>query len=192
MKNMKNNLVWYLVYLLIFLVCVIAFDFFKKGIVTSDSILLIISFAPISFLIIIARKNLLIRWISIVLGALGLPIMLIGFITIICSLFSFDLADWTIIPIYIAGFIVVIYWMISSNTKQLDDSPFNLPGIIDERNTHYIILSGFGAFIFLNFLIIGALLQPWLPLDDLRLWIGVLITGLLFWIITASILEMKY
>ncbi|OPX85681.1 MAG: hypothetical protein A4E54_02280 [Pelotomaculum sp. PtaB.Bin117] len=41
--------------------------------------------------------------------------------------------------------------------------------------------SGSWSFIFLNFLIIEAIIEPWIALDQLGLWIGILSAGLLFW-----------
>jgi len=41
--------------------------------------------------------------------------------------------------------------------------------------------SGSWSFIFLNFPIIEAIIEPWIALDQLGLWIGILSAGLLFW-----------
>lgn len=63
--------------------------------------------------------------------------------------------------------------------------------VVDERQQHHTFLSGYLSFLFLNLLVIGALLQPWVPYNQLGLWIGVLVAGLVFWTANLLLLDLK-
>lgn len=62
---------------------------------------------------------------------------------------------------------------------------------VDERYEYHAFLSGYRAFLFLNLLLIAALLQPWVAHGRLALWVGVLFAGLLFWVANLLILERR-
>jgi len=183
---MKNKLVWFVVFLVTSLITNIAIQFFGKSAVDPKQVLAAIIGITIGFLIIAAPKNLIIRWIAGVLAAVSMPIVLVGLVFLLFSLFSIHLTGRIIIGIYILGVLIILYLMLRFGTKQFFREP-----VMDERNLLHFAWSGSWSFLFLIFLVIGALLQPWIALDQLGLWIGVLIAGLLFWIITLVILEMK-
>lgn len=183
---MKNKVVWFIVSLVAYLITNMAVQFFWKGTVNPGQVLAAFVGITIGFLVVAAPKNSLVLWIGTVLVVLGTPIALVGFVSLLFSLSSIHLPGWGMAGIYILGALAILYLTIRFGTKQFFQDP-----AIDERNLLHYAWSGFWSFIFLNFLIIGALLQPWIALNQLGLWIGVLVTGLLFWIITLIVLEMK-
>lgn len=183
---MKNKAVWFVAFLVAYLITNIAVQFFWKGIVNPGQVLAAFIGITIGFLIVASPKNLLVRRIGTVLVALSVPIALVGLVSLFLSLFSIHLTRWSILGIYILGVLAILYLTVRFGTKQFFREP-----VMDERSLLHYAWSGSLSFIFLNFLIIGALLQLWVPLDQLGLWIGVLVTGLLFWIITLVVLEMK-
>ncbi len=183
---MKNKVIWFLVFLVAYLITNIAVQFFWEGIVNPGQVLAAFIGITIGFLVVASPKNLLVRLIGTVLVALSVPIALIGLVSLFLSLFSIHLTGWSMLVIYIQGVLAVLYLTVRFGTKQFFREP-----VMDERGLLHYAWSGSLSFIFLNFLVIGALIQPWVALNQLGLWIGILITGLLFWIITLVILEMK-
>ncbi len=80
----------------------------------------------------------------------------------------------------------VVGWLIVTRIGSEQLEP-----MVDERHRYHAHLSAYRAFLFLNLLIIAALLQPWLSPGHLGLWIGVLFAGLLFWAANLLILDRK-
>lgn len=117
------------------------------------------------------------------LVVISVPIVFVVLVYLIFSLFSIHLTLRHLLGIYLAGVAVVLPLLIKSSMK--DASPEKLA----ESTERQITWSGYWSFLFLNFLIIGALVQPWLPLDHKALWVGVLIAGSVFWLAFMFILE---
>lgn len=183
---MKNKLVWFVVFAVIFLTSSVIFQFFKDGIINPVRLLASAGGIAIAFSINIAPKKPIVLWIGLVLTALSMPIILVGVVLFILSLFSIYPAGESMLVIYILGIVIIFYLAKRFGVKHFFPDP-----VIDERIVLHYAWSGFLAFIFLNFLIIGAIIQPWIALDQLRLWIGILIAGLLFWFASLVLLEMK-
>jgi len=120
------------------------------------------------------------------LAALSMPIILVGVVLFILSLFSIHPTGGSMFGIYVAGIVIIFYLAKRFGAKHFFPDP-----VVDERIVLHYAWSGSLSFIFLNFLIIGALLQPWVALGQLGLWVGILIAGLLFWFASLIVLEMK-
>lgn len=80
----------------------------------------------------------------------------------------------------------VIGWTVITriDSKQIEPT-------VDERQRYHVHLSGYWAFLLLNLLVVGALLQPWLARGHLGMWIGILSIGLIFWAGSLLILDQK-
>ncbi|ADH61209.1 hypothetical protein Tmath_1498 [Thermoanaerobacter mathranii subsp. mathranii str. A3] len=183
---MKNKLVWFVVFLVAYLITNVAVQFFWKGIINPGQVLGAVIGIAIAFLIVAAPKNSIVLWIGAVLVVLSVPIALVGLVSLFLSMFSIHFTGWGIIGIYVLGVLAILYLTMRFGSKQFFQNP-----VMDERSLLHYAWSGSWSFIFLNLLIIGALLQPWIAFDQLGLWVGVLIAGLLFWLTTLVILEMK-
>ncbi|NLP44870.1 MAG: hypothetical protein GX351_09625 [Peptococcaceae bacterium] len=181
---MKNKLVWFTVFLVVYLITNIAVQFFWKGVIHPGQVLGAFIGIVIAFFIVAAPKNLIVRRLGTVLFVISAPIVLVGLISLFLSMFSIHLTGWGIIGIYVLGVITVLFLTMSFGSKEFFKTP-----VTDERNLLHYAWSGFWSFVFLNLLIIGALLQPWIELNQLSLWVGVLTAGLLFWLTTLIVLE---
>jgi len=63
--------------------------------------------------------------------------------------------------------------------------------LLDERHRQHNLWAGYWSFLFLNLLLIAALLQPWAPHSQTGLWVGILIAGTGFYLGSLLILERK-
>ena len=63
--------------------------------------------------------------------------------------------------------------------------------MIDERQQQHNLLAGYCSFLFLNFLLIGGLLQPWVPHAQTGLWTGILMVGLGFYLACLRVLDRR-
>ncbi len=183
---MKNKLVWFAVFLVGYLVTSVVVQFFWHGVINPGQVLAAVVGIAIAFLMIAGPKNSMVLWIGAVLVAISVPIALVGLASLFLSMFSIHFTRWGIIGIYVLGVLAILYLTVRFGSKQFFENP-----VMDERSLLHYAWSGSWSFVFLNLLIIGALLQPWIALDQLGLWIGILIAGLVFWLTTVVILEMK-
>lgn len=87
-----------------------------------------------------------------------------------------------LVPAVAAG--AVIGWVLISRLAGEQLEP-----MVDERQQHHVVLSGYKAFLFLNLLLIGALVQPYVSHDHLGLWVGVLVAGLAYWVVNLVLLD---
>ncbi|TEB08582.1 hypothetical protein Psch_02146 [Pelotomaculum schinkii] len=183
---MKNKIVWFMVFSVIFLIISVILQFFKDGIIDPVRLLASAGGIGIAFFINIAPKKPIVLWIGLVLTALSMPIILVGVVLLILSIFSIHPTGGSMLGIYVLGIVIIFYLAKRFGVKHFFPDP-----VVDERIVLHYAWSGSLSFIFLNFLIIGAIIQPWIALDQLGLWIGILISGLLFWFASLVLLEMK-
>ena len=183
---MKNKLVWFAVFAVMFLIISVILQFFKDGIIDPWRLLATATGIAIAFFINIAPKKPIVLWIGLLLTALSMPIILVGIVLLVLSIFSIHPTGASMLGIYVLGIVIVLYLAKRFGVKHFFADP-----VMDERIVLHYAWSGSLSFIFLNFLIIGAIIQPWIALDQLGLWIGVLIAGLLFWFASLVLLEMK-
>ncbi len=161
-------------------------QFFKDGIVDPFRLLATASGIALALFINIAPKKPIVLWIGLVVTALGVPIILVGVVLAILSIFSINPSGASMLGIYVLGIVIIFYLAKKFGVKHFFPDP-----VVDERLVLHYAWSGSLSFIFLNFLIIGAIIQPWIALDQLGLWIGILIAGLIFWFASLVLLEMK-
>ena len=183
---MQNKLVWFAVFAVMFLIISVTLQFLKDGIVDPVRLLALASGIAIAFFINVAPKKPIVLWIGLVLTALSVPIILVGVVLAILSIFSIHPGGAVMLGIYVLGIVIIFYLAKRFGVKHFFPDP-----VVDERIVLHYAWSGSLSFIFLNFLIIGAIIQPWIALDQLGLWIGILIAGLLFWFASLVLLEMK-
>lgn len=183
---MKNKLVWFAVFAVMFLIISVILQFFKDGIIDPWRLLATATGIAIVFFINIAPKKPIVLWIGLVLTALGVPIILVGMVLLVLPIFSIHPTGASMLGIYVLGIVIILYLAKRFGVKHFFADP-----VMDERIVLHYAWSGSLSFIFLNFLIIGAIIQPWIALDQLGLWIGVLIAGLLFWFASVVLLEIK-
>ncbi len=183
---MKNKLVWFAVFAVMFLIISVILQFFKDGIIDPWRLLATATGIAIAFFINIAPKKPIVLWIGLLLTALSMPIILVGVVLLVLSTFSIHPTGAIMLGIYVLGIVIILYI-----AKRFGAKLFFADPVMDERIVLHYAWSGSLSFIFLNFLIIGAIIQPWIALDQLGLWIGVLIAGLLFWFASLVLLEMK-
>ena len=183
---MKNKLVWFVVFVAMFLIISVILQFFKEGIIDPWRLLATATGIAIAFFINIAPKKPIVLWIGLLLSALGMPIILVGIVLLILSIFSIHPTGASMLGVYVLGIVFIL-----NLAKRFGVKYFFADPVMDERMVLHYAWSGSLSFIFLNFLIIGAIIQPWIALDQLGLWIGVLSAGLLFWFASLVLLEMK-
>jgi|LSQX01.2.fsa_nt_gb hypothetical protein len=183
---MKNKLVWFVVFVAMFLIISVILQFFKEGIIDPWRLLATATGIAIAFFINIAPKKPIVLWIGLLLSALSMPIILVGIVLLILSIFSIHPTGASMLGVYVLGIVIILYLAKRFGVKYFFADP-----VMDERMVLHYAWSGSLSFIFLNFLIIGAIIQPWIALDQLGLWIGVLSAGLLFWFASLVLLEMK-
>lgn len=184
---MKGKLIWLLVFLVAYLITSIATQYLWSGHISPWIVFGVIVGIVAGFLITSAPRKPVTLLIGTVLAVLCVPVALVWLISLVLSLFSVKLTGWAVLGLYIIGVLKTIYLAIRFGREKVLQEPV----IVDERNLAHSAWSGLWSFIILNFLIMGALLQPWVALDRVELWIGVLVAGLLFWLISVVILEMK-
>ena len=181
---------WFFAMLLTMMITTIAVQYFWTGNLNPAALLGIILGAAIAWLIISSPKKPWTFWIGVVFWVLFVPAGLLGFIRFLMSWLSIGLTTWAAVSIYLIGVLGVVLFFIFNVSRFGVNQIYNQT-IIDERVQSHYGLSGFWAFIFINLLIMGALLQPWIPQSQLGLWIGILLAGLIFWGTNLLILERK-
>ncbi|NMB90239.1 MAG: hypothetical protein GYA17_17910 [Chloroflexi bacterium] len=131
-------------------------------------------------------------WVSRVGAAiwvLFVPVGVVGIVRLVASLFSIQLSIPGMAAIYLLGAVGMTFICFRSTHFRLGELPER--PILDERYLRHFGVSGYWAYLFLNALIVTALLQPWVPRSQIELWVGVLAAGLVFWVANLFILEHK-
>lgn len=184
---MKNKLFYFMILLLCYIVPSVACQFFSSGTIEPGVLVsLAVGLAAAVFLFAGRSKEQIALGFGKLLAVFSAPIVLLVLAYLPLSLFSIQLTGWFFLGIYIAGVLIILFFITRSSTKDVSQNP-----VMDERSLQHFAWSGSWSFLFLNFLIIGALIQPWVALDQLALWVGVLIAGLIFWLTIWFVLETK-
>lgn len=187
---MENKIMWFFALLLTMMVATISAEYFFSGRLNLAYLLGVMLGTAIAWLIISGPKKRWIYWLSMLSWVLFIPGASLGLARYIASLLSIKITTSGYIVIYLLGAMVMFFFFIRTRPRAEIEEIYNRP-VIDERYKFHFGLSGFWSFLFLNLLVIGALLQPWVPQGQIGLWIGVLITGLVFWIAILVVLERK-
>lgn len=164
-------------------------QYFFAGNIEPDLLLGITLGMGIVWLIISRPRKSWLYWLILAFTVLTTPAILVGFIWSIAFLLAVEIPLPVSIAVYILGAFLMLFLFRRRTSRYTVEEIFQ-PSL-DERGQTHLSLSGLWSFFFLNLLIIGALLQPWVPLGQIGLWIGVLMSGLIFWIICLFILEQK-
>jgi hypothetical protein len=129
-------------------------------------------------------------WAGLISWVFFMPGATLGLVRYIATRFSIQITNSGYVTIYLLGALAMAVFYTRTASRAGRVGQINPPKL-DERYQYHIGISGFWAFLFLNVLIIGVLLQPWMTASPIGLWITVLIAGLVFWVISLMILERK-
>jgi hypothetical protein len=187
---MDKKLMLFFAFLLSGLITTLAVEYFLSGKFNLAYLLGILLGSLLGWIILSSSGRPWIFRVGMAFGVLFVPGGWVGFIRFLASLFSIQLPVWSIVVLYLLGVFVMLIFFMRSTSRSGEGRPIHLP-LVDERQAAHFSLSGYWAFLFLNLLIIGALLQPWVPRGQVGLWIVILIAGLVFWGAFQLVLDLK-
>ncbi len=121
-------------------------------------------------------------WAMFMFFFLLIPMVFFIFIMTLNKMLHWQLPFGVLMFVYAAA-LVVIFLLSRRILGQLLDTPppWDQAPNPDDRDINLLVRAAHPAFIILTGVILLALLQPWLHYDDLRLWLGALAVGELFW-----------
>jgi hypothetical protein len=185
---MDKKMMWWLAYLLIMIIATISAEYFFYGSFNLAYLLGVIVGTSLGWLIINSPKKPWVYWLSMLSWIVLIPGATLGFVRYIASLLSIKITIYGYVVIYLLGAMLMILFYIRTWSRAKVQEIVNRP-VVDERYQLHFGTASFWSFLFINFLMIGALLQPWIPYSQPGLWIGVMIAGTVFWVIYLGILE---
>lgn len=185
---MDKKLMWFFALWLTLMIAVMSAEYFSSGSFNLAYLLGATLGTAIAWFIISAPKKRWIYWVSMLSWVLFIPAATLGLVRYIASLLSLNINTFGYVVIYLLGAIVMFFIFIGTRPRAKIEQIYHQP-VIDERYKYHFAMASFWSFLFLNLLLIGALLQPWIPHSQLGLWLGVMIAGLVFWIACLVILE---
>jgi hypothetical protein len=188
---MDKKLMWFFAMLLTMIIATVAAEYFFSGGFNVAYLLGVMLGTALAWYILSAPKKRWLYWVSMLAWVLFLPGASLGLARYIASLLSITITTFGYVMIYLIGALVMLFLFIRTRPRSEVEAIYNRP-VIDERYIYHFGLSSFWSFLFVNLLLIGALLQPWVAHSQLGLWIGVMIAGLVFWITNLAILERKH
>lgn len=103
-----------------------------------------------------------------------------------------------IMRVDVPGWAIGVVWALGLGMETISTYSVisNLAGIdtaiendIDERQEQHLAWSGLLGFIALMIMLIFALLQPWIILEDTRLWLSIQTLGIAVWLLSFVVLE---
>ena len=186
---MDKKLMWFFAFLLSMMITLLAVQYFWYGNLNPAALLGVMAGSAIGWILMTNHKKTWLFWIGMIFWVLFVPVGLVGLIRLIVPFLSIELTALSTFALYLLGVMAMLLFYILT-ARHGTDQIHNLP-MVDERYQYHAGLSGFWSFMFLNFLIIAALLQPWIPQGQIGLWIGVLLSGLIFWGGNLLLLERK-
>lgn len=139
---MKNKLVWFVVFVAMFLIISVILQFFKEGIIDPWRLLATATGIAIAFFINIAPKKPIVLWIGLLLSALAMPIILVGIVLLVLSLFSIQPTGAIMLAVYILGIVTILYL-----AKRFGIESFFTDPVMDERMVLHYSWSGSLSFI---------------------------------------------
>jgi hypothetical protein len=188
--TMDKKLMWFFVLLLTLLTATVAAEYFSSGSFNLAYLLGEILGTSILWYILSAPKKRWLYWVSMLSWVLFIPGVTLGLVNYIAKRLSIEITTFVYVVIYLLGALVMLFFFIRTRPRSEIREIINRP-VIDERYKNHFGVSSFWSFLFVNLLLIAALLQPWIPHSQLGLWIGVMIAGLVFWFANLAILERK-
>jgi|GEM_PF-1320015 len=128
-----------------------------------------------------------IRPAGILLIAILTPLPLAGLVSLLLSFLQIRIGIEVFLSIYLLGFLIILFFGLRPGSMLF---PREIPGF-DERHMSHFYQAGAWSFLFLFFLVMAALVQPWIGLSRPGLWFGVLTAGFLFWLANIVMLELR-
>jgi hypothetical protein len=187
---MEKKLMWFAALLLTMLVTTMAVQYFVTGNINPFGLLGVVLGAAIGWTLVSDPRKSWTYSVGMLFWVVFVPAGFVGLVGFIASLLAIKFPAWGVATIYLLGVLIMLFFFIHNASRSAIEGIYSRP-MVDERYQYHFGLSGFWAFLFVNLLIIGALLQPWVSRGQLGLWIGVLIASLVFWGANLLILERK-
>jgi len=128
-------------------------------------------------------------WAVALMSLMFLPVVLFFLVMGLNKALSLHLSLMTLMVIYLA-LLITIFLAARRIMGRMMTGPVLPQAKMDERDVKSIVWSGFIGFGVLSTLLIAALLQPWISYNDLRLWLGVLGTGMLSWFLSLLVFSL--
>lgn len=187
---MDKKIMWLFALLLTMMIATVAVEYFISGSFNLAYLIGVVFGTTIGWYILSAPKKRWLYWASMLSWVLLIPGATLGLVNYIATRLSIEITTFGYVVIYLLGALVMLFYFIRTRPRAEIEEIMNR-SVIDERYKYHFGVSSFWSFLFLNLLLIGALLQPWISHSQLGLWIGVMIAGLVFWIANLVILERK-
>lgn len=165
---------------------ILIIDYATDWVFRTGSILSILSGWFLAYIILAwsrKQKHTGTAWAMFMFFFLLIPMVFFTFIMTLNNILHWQLPFGVLMFIYAAALIVIFLLSRRVLGQLLMDipPPWDKTPKPDERDIHLLVQAGHPGFIILAGAIILALLQPWLHYNDLRLWLGTLAVGELFW-----------
>lgn len=187
---MEKKLMWFAALLLTMLVTTITVQYFLTGNINPLGLLGVVLGASIGWTLISNSRRSWTYSVGMLFWVVFVPAGFVGLVGFVASLLAIEFPSWGVATIYLLGVLAMLFLFLHNTSRFGIEEMYSRP-VVDERYQYHFGLSGFWAFLFLNLMIIGALLQPWISQNQLGLWIGVLVSSLVFWGANLLILERK-
>jgi hypothetical protein len=187
---MEKKLMWFFALLLTLMIATVAVEYFLSGSFNLAYLLGVMLGTAIAWFIISAPRKRWLYWVSMLSWVLFYPGVTLGLVRYIAIRLSIEITTAEYVIIYLLCAMLMFFFFIRMRPRAEIEAIY-FRSVTDERYKYHFGVASFWSFLFVNQLLIGALLQPWVPHRQVGLWIGVMIAGLVFWITNLAILERK-
>lgn len=170
---------------------ILIFEFARHGVFDTGFILATSGGWFLALLIMVwARgKDTGTGWAVGMMSLMFIPVVLFFLVMGLNKALSLHLSLPILMVIYLA-LLIAVFLAARRMMGKMMTGPVLPQAEMDEKDVKHIIWSGFIGFGVLSTLLIAALLQPWISYNDLRLWLGVLGTGMLSWFLSLLVFSL--
>jgi hypothetical protein len=187
---MDKKLMWFFSVLLAMLIATLTTQYIWSGRINPAYLLGILAGSAIAWIFLATPRKAWLFWVGTLFWVIFIPVGVVGLARWIASRLSVETPLWAAVGIGFLTFLAMLVYLFHNAARFRLEGGFERP-VLDERHQYHFGVSGYWAFLFLNGLIIAALIQPWVSPGQIGLWIGVLVMGLIFWIANLIFLEWK-
>jgi hypothetical protein len=187
---MDKKLMWFFALLLTIMIATVAVEYFISGSFNLAYLLGVMLGTAIAWFIISSPRKRWLYWASMLSWVLFYPGATLGLVRYIAIRLSIEITTAEYVIIYLLCAMLMFFFFIRTRPRAEIDAIY-FRTVTDERYKYHFGVASFWSFLFVNLLLIGALLQPWVAHRQVGLWIGVMIAGVVFWIANLAILERK-
>ena len=170
---------------------ILIFDFARHGVFDTGFILATSGGWFLALLIMVwARgKDTGTGWAVYLMSMMFIPVVLFFLVMGFNKALNLHLSLQILMIIYLV-ILIAIFLVARWIMGKMMTGPVLPQAEMDEKDVKNIVWSGFIGFGVLSTLLIAALLQPWISYNDLRLWLGVLGTGMLSWFLSLLVFSL--